>query len=408
METKNRSMIIYIFMACVVVVVGGVIAFRWSENNTNSQGLPSQDNTLQQMYGTITQVETGKDGGQVELETETGRYSVTINALQAEIEGDFEQIQVGTEIEVTGQLIDGMDPPLIVAEHVTVLETSPQLSGETWVLTTINDQQPINDHQLTLQFDAGQISGSTGCNHYGGTYQIAGDSIRFEGIYSTEMACLEPEGLMDQERAYLELLRVADQFELANGVLTLFAESKPILVFMIQSDEPLSVEPVSEPEKPAPVDPVPSPTSLPVFEPPEGWHHYQDPATGISIYIPEDWIVTGIIEGEYAILQSYPEDKYIGGEGREEGDTKCDLNIRPEGDRSEDLIAQWQSEAMTTIVSEENFSFQSGLTGQRFVIDSMGWATVFITEINQRVVLLTCFGDFSSVDEIAVTLKASE
>ena len=61
-----------------------------------------------------------------------------------------------------------------------------------------------------------------------------------------------------------------------------------------------------------------------------------------------------------------------------------------------------------TIVSNDEFSFQSGLTGQRFVIDSMGRATVFITKINQRVVLLTCFGDFSSVDEIAATLKGLE
>jgi heat shock protein HslJ len=301
-----------------------------------------------------------------------------------------------------------MNPPLIVAEQVTVLGISAQLSGETWVLTTFNNQQPISGHQPSLQFDTGQISGNTGCNHYGGTYQIEGDSIRFEGIYSTEMACLDPEDLMEQERVYLDLLRVADQFELADGVLMFSAESNPILVFEIQSDESVSIESPSEPEKPASVDSVPSPTSPPVFEPPEGWHPYQDPVTGISIYIPEDWIVTGIIEGEYAILQSYPEDKYIGGEGRDEGDTKCDLNIRPEGDQAEDLIAQWQSDAMTTIVSEGEFPFQSGLTGQRFVIDSMGRATVFITEINQRVVLLTCFGDFSQVDEIAATLKGLE
>jgi hypothetical protein len=213
---------------------------------------------------------------------------------------------------------------------------------------------------------------------------------------------------MDQERAYLDLLRVADQFELADGVLTLSAESKPILVFEIQSDEPVSVEPTSEPEESVSVHLVPSPTAPPVFEPPEGFTPYQDPVTGITIYIPKDWIVTGIIAGEYAILQSYPEGKYIGGKGREEGDTKCDLRIRSEGNQTEDLLAQWQSNAMTTIVSEEEFSFQSGSIGQRFIIDSMGRATVFITEINQRVVLLTCFGDFWLVDEIAATLNVSE
>jgi hypothetical protein len=38
----------------------------------------------------------------------------------------------------------------------------------------------------------------------------------------------------------------------------------------------------------------------------------------------------------------------------------------------------------------------------------MGRAAVFITELDQRVVLLTCFGDFTLVDEIAATLKTSE
>ena len=283
-----------------------------------------------------------------------------------------------------------------------------QLQGKTWVLYTYNDTQPIADHHPSLEFDAGQISGTTGCNHYGGTYQIDGDSIYFEGVFSTEMACLEPDGLMEQERIYLELLWVADQFQLTDHELTFYSASNPILVFEIQSDEPVSIEPTLEPENPVLVDAAPSPTSPPVFSPPEGFHKYQDPVTGISVYIPESWIVTGIIEGEYAILQSYPEDKYVGGGMRADGDTKCDLSIRPEGDRAEELIEQWKSNDMTTIVTDEEFIFQSGFSGRRFVIDSMGRATVFITEINQRVTLLTCFGDFTRVDEIATTINALE
>jgi hypothetical protein len=63
---------------------------------------------------------------------------------------------------------------------------------------------------------------------------------------------------------------------------------------------------------------------------------------------------------------------------------------------------------MTTIVSEEEFNYQSGITGQRYVMDNIGRATVFISEINQRMVLLTCFGDFTPVDEIAATLQILE
>ncbi len=283
-----------------------------------------------------------------------------------------------------------------------------QLQGKTWVLSTYNDTQPIAAHHPILEFEADQVSGTTGCNHYGGTYQIDEESIRFKGVFSTEMACLEPDGLMEQERSFLELLRTVDQFQLSENRLKFYAASQPVLVFKIQSDEPISTGPAIEPENSVAVDPIPLPTSLPVFTPPEGWNHYQDQVTRISVSIPEDWIVTGIIEGEYAILQSYPEDKYVGGEMREAGDTKCDLSIRTEGERADELIEQWWSDSMTTIFSEGDFVSQSGLSGQRFVIDSMGRATVFITELNQRTVLLTCFGDFTLVDEIAVTLSVND
>jgi hypothetical protein len=38
----------------------------------------------------------------------------------------------------------------------------------------------------------------------------------------------------------------------------------------------------------------------------------------------------------------------------------------------------------------------------------MGRSISLVTEINSMIVVLTCFGDFTLVDEIAVTLKANE
>ena len=97
-----------------------------------------------------------------------------------------------------------------------------------------------------------------------------------------------------------------------------------------------------------------------------------------------------------------------GGEVFEPGDTKCDLNIQSFGTRTKDLVQQWQSDSTTTIVSKEVFTLQSGLTGQRLEIDSMGRAVVFLVEFKQRVVVLTCFGDFTQVNAIASTLRAIE
>ena len=282
------------------------------------------------------------------------------------------------------------------------------LEGETWVLVNLNGSEPIEGRQPTLEFEAGEVSGTTGCNHYGGSYQIEGDSIRIEELFSTEMACLDPEGLMAQEQEYLGMLRAVNRFELVDDALTLITDTGQNLVFEIQqeiSEEPM---PTLDPPTLTPTVEVIAPTLTPTFTPPIGFKEYQDAAAGISLYIPESWAVTSVMPGQSAIFQSYPIDKYVGGEMREPGDTKCDFSIRPEGDRAEDLIQQWRSDSMTTIAAEESFTLQNGLTGQRFVIDSMGRATVFLTEINQRVVLLTCFGDFTPVDAMATTLNRLE
>ena len=153
---------------------------------------------------------------------------------------------------------------------------------------------------------------------------------------------------------------------------------------------------------------VVKPTFPPTFEPPAGYKEYRDSVAGISIYIPENWVVTGVIDGQYAIFQSYPEDKYIGGEGRDAGDTKCDLNIRPLGTSVDALIQQWESDSRTTIVSDEEIILKSGLIGRQFILESMGRSFSLVTEINDRAISLTCFGNPEPVDGIAQTLSGFE
>ena len=280
------------------------------------------------------------------------------------------------------------------------------LRGTNWVLNEIHGVQPMHGTVLTIEFAEEQISGNAGCNHFGGNYTIDGETIWLESIYSTEMACMEPEGAMDQEQVYLEALRSAVRFTQTETELVIFDASERELKFepydTIAADGSTggqndSVQIDAPPEVPD-VEPTIS------IAPPWEYHRYQDPVTGITVFIPWGWIVTGIIEGEYAILQSYPEDKYVGGEARQEGDTKCDLNIKPLGTSSEELIEQWKASPMTTILSEEPFRLNSGQEGTRFEIENMGISVSFMTELGGRVVVLTCFGEFSKVNEIAATL----
>jgi hypothetical protein len=221
------------------------------------------------------------------------------------------------------------------------------------------------------------------------------------------MYCMDPEGVMDQEQAFLAALASAASYRHTEAQLELLdASGNVILAF----EPPSAVSTAAETPTPAPLAPTAEPTEVPppVFEPPAGFVRYQDSMTGISIYLPESWVVTGIVPGEYAILQSYPEDKYVGGEAREPGDTKCDLSIRPPEVSLADALQALRSDPLATIISEQEIVLQSGEPGVRREVDSMGPSISLYTEVNERTVVLTCFGDFTLFDEIATTLGATE
>lgn len=148
------------------------------------------------------------------------------------------------------------------------------------------------------------------------------------------------------------------------------------------------------------------PALLPTIAPPADFRLYQLPGSRIGVYIPGDWMVTEEINGEFAILQSYPEDKYIGGEARQPGDTKCDMRIKPPGTNFDDLVLEVRSNPNSTIISEETVILNYGENAIRFEIDSLGRSLFLVTEIEDKVITLVCFGNLDRFDQIAFTLAS--
>jgi hypothetical protein len=146
----------------------------------------------------------------------------------------------------------------------------------------------------------------------------------------------------------------------------------------------------------------------PVFGPPPGFRKYPDVTAGVSVFIPAGWIASGIVPGQSAILQSYPETKGVGGEALEPGDTKCDLTIRPPDIDVDSHMQELRNDSTVTIVSEQEIYLQSGKLGIRLEVESMGRSLSLITEVNERVVVLACFGELAPFDEIAVTISVIE
>jgi len=111
---------------------------------------------------------------------------------------------------------------------------SDPLDGTSWVLMAYRKTRPIPGTTITAIFEDGQVRGSAGCNSYGGSYQVSGDTIAVGEIACTEMACMEPEGVMDQEMTFLEFLGNARTFRLLDGQLQMLRSDGEALTFVPQ------------------------------------------------------------------------------------------------------------------------------------------------------------------------------
>lgn len=95
-----------------------------------------------------------------------------------------------------------------------------------WVLQSYGEfgnlKDVLADTEITAGFvsSEGTVEGSAGCNSYSGSYEVEDSQLSIPGpIAATEMYCMEPEGVMDQEQQYLETLQAAESYSIEDGEL---------------------------------------------------------------------------------------------------------------------------------------------------------------------------------------------
>jgi len=95
-----------------------------------------------------------------------------------------------------------------------------------WVLQSYGEfgnlKDVLTDTEITAEFvsSEGTVEGSAGCNSYSGSYEVKDSQLSIPGpIAATEMYCMEPEGVMEQERQYLEILQAAKSYSVEDGEL---------------------------------------------------------------------------------------------------------------------------------------------------------------------------------------------
>lgn len=122
-------------------------------------------------------------------------------------------------IKATNGTVPTLLEPMIIylekiLEQYTVspVNTNRTINDTVWYLTSYlrKDGIPVrifDDTRILISFDKnGSISGSTGCNSYGGQYILSGNNLSFSHISVTQTTC-QDQKIMETESAYIKLLK---------------------------------------------------------------------------------------------------------------------------------------------------------------------------------------------------------
>jgi heat shock protein HslJ len=115
------------------------------------------------------------------------------------------------------------------------------LPGTEWVLMSLKGNALIEGREITLRFGEASIEGSGGCNTYGASYTASEDSLSLSGVYWTEMACMEPEGVMEQEQAYFQALNTAASYRVDGDRLQVYNEDGTQVLVFVAAGSPSAV-----------------------------------------------------------------------------------------------------------------------------------------------------------------------
>jgi heat shock protein HslJ len=228
-----------------------LLAACGSDGGSSGSGAPSLDGTnwrLTQVAGAAAQPGglLGFDGGKVTGSTGCNLFS-----------GSYEQDGSSLKITLGPVTLVGCPPPLDTQEQavlaaltktasfrqeqdaLTLLDGSGQallaysrqvgaaLVGPDWHVTGINNgkqavSSTITGSVVTATFAAdGSVTGSAGCNLYNATYTLDGTALKVSAPVSTRRFCDKPDGVMEQEAAFLAALEKSVKVEASPQGLTL-------------------------------------------------------------------------------------------------------------------------------------------------------------------------------------------
>lgn len=104
-----------------------------------------------------------------------------------------------------------------------------------WELIRMGASKPNltgTDNKVSILFskDNSHFAGFSGCNRYSGKYEIKKESLLFDNIISTKMAC--PEADMTFETNYINTLNKVNNFAINGDTLFLKNNGRAVLIYI--------------------------------------------------------------------------------------------------------------------------------------------------------------------------------
>lgn len=189
------------------------------------------------------------DGESISL----GPYAVQMRACPQEVM-DQEQAYLAALQAADAWSVEAGQLTLSSAEGMLIFEPrqNATLEGTAWNAISYNNgqggaQSLAIGSEITAVFEGGEMSGNAGCNTYNASYEVDGENITIGPAISTRMACAEPEGVMEQETAYLAALETAATFRVDGTSLELrTADGALVASYVSESVESMDVEGMME------------------------------------------------------------------------------------------------------------------------------------------------------------------
>ena len=120
--------------------------------------------------------------------------------------------------------------------------TTTALGDMRWTVVELRGRPVLAGSRITMEAKPTSLGGYGGCNWYGGDVAFTGSTLKTAPMTRTLRACLEPEGVSDQEDTYLQSLEHAVTFRRTGDTLQLLDRAGGVLV-TYHGQAPLAMRP---------------------------------------------------------------------------------------------------------------------------------------------------------------------